>query len=198
MPAQRSGEKPMKPTKTFQFTLILKNVDENTPKLEDTLYEANCDDSLINFRSGAVYLDFDREASSLEEAVISAIRDVQSASTEIKVASVAPENLVTESEIAKRLNKNRQTISLWIKGARRKTFPHPVMRLSEKSPLWNWSEVIKWLYDNSIISDSELVDNALFLANINAALEECDKKTRDLRYGLLKKINFYDSHQHRR
>ncbi len=87
-------------------------------------------------------LCIDREAASLEEAVISAIKDVKSASTDVEVASVAPENLVTESEIAKRLNKSRQTVSLWIKGARRKAFPHPVMRLSEKSPLWNWSEPV--------------------------------------------------------
>ncbi|GEM_PF-6859778 len=45
----------MKPTKPFQFTLILKNVDENTLQLEDSLYGASCDDALINFRSGAVY-----------------------------------------------------------------------------------------------------------------------------------------------
>jgi hypothetical protein len=29
-------------------------------------------------RNGIIYLDFDREAASLEEAVISAIKDVQS------------------------------------------------------------------------------------------------------------------------
>jgi hypothetical protein len=180
----------MKPVKTFRFTLILKNVDENTSLLEDSLYAANCDDALINFRGGAVYMDFDREAPSLEEAVISAIKNVKSASIEAEIASVAPENLVTESEIAKRLNKSRQIISLWIRGNRRKSFPHPVMRLSEKSPLWNWSEVTKWLYDNNIITDNELVENALFFANINAALEECDKKTRDFRHSLLEKIGF--------
>lgn len=187
----------MKSAKTFQFTLILKNVDENTPELEDSLYDTGCDDALINFRSGAVYLEFDREASSLEEAVISAINDIKSASIDVEVASVAPENLVTESEIAKRLNKNRQTVSLWIKGERRQSFPHPVMRLSEKSPLWNWSEVTQWLYKSNIISDNELVENALFLANINAALEECDRKTRDLRNSLLEKIGFRDLQHYR-
>lgn len=188
----------MKTTKTFQFTLVLKNVNESTPTLEDSLYEANCDDGLINFRSGAVYIDFDREASSLEEAVISAIKDVKSAALDAEIASVAPENLVTESEIAKRLNKSRQTVSLWIKGERRQSFPHPVMRLSEKSPLWNWSEVCVWLYDNNIITDIELVENALFLANINAALEECDKKTREIRCRLLEKIGFRGLQQHHR
>ncbi len=62
----------------YQFTLVLKNVDEDTPNLEDSLFQAGCDDSLINFRNGTVYLDFDREATSLEEAVMSAIKNVVS------------------------------------------------------------------------------------------------------------------------
>jgi hypothetical protein len=178
----------MNQTKIYQFTLVLKNVDEKTASLEDSLYEAGCSDALINFRNDAVYLEFDRESSSMEEAVISAIKDVQSSSIDIEVASVAPENLVTESEIANRLNKGRQTISLWIKGARRKSFPHPVMRVSQKSPLWNWYEVVVWLFKNELIKDEKMVDEALFLANINAALEEQDKKTRKIRHDLLERI----------
>ena len=174
--------------KIFQFTLVLKNVDENTPNLEDSLYEAGCDDALINYRNGAVYLDFDRESVSLEESVISAIKDISAASIEIEVASVAPENLVTEMEISKRLNTSRQAISLWTKGERRGSFPHPVMRLAEKSPLWKWDEVSEWAYQNNVIKDKEIVQDAEFLANINAALEEQDKKTRDIRNKLLKKI----------
>lgn len=183
----------MKKLNTFRFTLVLKNVDENTPDLEDSLYEAGCDDALINFRNRAVYLDFDREAISLEEAVISAIKNVKSASLEIEIAAVAPENLVTESEIAKRLNKSRQTVSLWIKGERRKSFPHPVMRLAEKSPLWKWNEVTNWLYCNKIINDKKLVKNAAFFANINGALEECDKGIRKIRHALLEKISLSDN-----
>src|SRR5579872_2338859 len=113
----------MKPIKTFQFTIVLKNLPENINNLEDSLYEAGCDDALVNFRNGAVYLDFDRTASSLEEAVVSAIKNIQSMDAE--VASVAPDNLVTESEIAKRLQVTRQTVSLWIKRKRRQSFPYP-------------------------------------------------------------------------
>lgn len=180
----------MNQAKTYQFTLVLKNVNEKTPGIEDSLYDAGCDDALINFRNGVVYLEFDREGSSIEEAVISAIKDVKSASIDVEVASVAPENLVTESEIAKRLNLKRQTVSLWIKGARRKAFPYPVMRLSEKSPLWNWNEVVTWLFKNKIINDIEIAEKALFFANINAALEERDRKIRKFRHNLLERISF--------
>lgn len=174
--------------KTYQFTLILKNVDEHTPHLEDSLFEANCDDALINFRNGTVYLDFDRQASSLEEAVISAIKNVHSASINAEVIGVAPENLVTESEIAKRLQKSRQIVSLWIKKERRQSFPHPVMCLAGKSPLWSWLDVVKWLVNNNIIQDDQIIEYAFFFFNINAALEERDKVTRNFRAQLLKKL----------
>lgn len=180
----------MKQHNSYQFTLVLKNVDEKTPDLEDSLYEAGCDDALINYRNGAVYLEFDRDADSLEDAVVSAIKNVRSAAIDADVASVAPENLVTESEIAKRLNVSRQTVSLWIKGERREGFPPPVMRLSEKSPLWHWNEVVVWLFRNDVIKDQQMLDNALFFANINAALGELDKNARDMRHHLLERIAF--------
>jgi len=173
---------------TYQFTLVLKNVNENTKDLEDIFFDAGCDDALIHFKNRAVYLAFDREASSLEEAVISAIKDVQSSSLDVEVSSVAPENLVTESEIAKRLQFSRQTVSLWIKGKRRKLFPHPIMRLAEKSPLWKWDEVCVWLYENKIIKDKKIVENALFITNINAALEERDNKAKKIRQHLLERL----------
>ncbi len=177
----------MKPIKTFQFTIVLKHISEDIDNLEDSLYEAGCDDALINFRNGAIYLNFDREAFSLEEAVVSAIKNIQS--IDIEVTSIAPDNLVTESEIAKRLEVTRQTVSLWIKGKRRQSFPSPVMRLSEKSPLWKWTEVTEWLYENKIITDKKVVEDALFFVNINAALEERDIRTRKIRHNLLERIS---------
>lgn len=90
--------KMMKATHTFRFTLILKDVNENSTNLEDILYETRCDDALISTRNGTVFLDFDREATSLEEAIISAIKSLHS--KKIQVAGIAPDTLVTESEIA--------------------------------------------------------------------------------------------------
>ncbi len=62
------------------------------------------------------------------------------------------------------------------------------MRLDEKSPLWKWDEVVQWLYSSKIVNDKELVNNATFISNINAALEECDKNTRKVRHALLEKL----------
>ena len=144
----------MNKTKIYNFTLILSGVNEKTDRLEDELFQAGCDDALINYRDNAVFLDFDRESSSFEKAVISAIKNVESTHLNIKVTGVAPDDYVSESEMAKRLNLKRQTISLWVKGNRRskQPFPTPVMKLTEKSPLWRWYEVTKWLHLQKKIS----------------------------------------------
>jgi len=175
--------------KTYQFILVLNNVDENTANLEDSLYEAGCDDALVNFRNGRVYLDFDRKAASLEEAVMSAIENVELSSIKATVASVAPDNIVTESEIAKRLNVKRQTVSLWIKGERRNTnpFPKPIIKLLEKSPFWKWREVVEWLFQSKLIEENEMAENALFLETINVVLEERDTQLKRSREYILKK-----------
>lgn len=183
---------------TFQFTLILNNVDTITPGLEDSLYEAGCDDALINFRNGTVYLDFDRRASSLKEAVISAIKQIESSSLNAIVGGVAPDNFVTESEVAQRLSMKRQAISLWIKGQRRAStpFPSPKLKLTNKSPLWKWNEITEWLYANQIIKQKEIVETAMFIEDINAALEERNATTRAHRQKLVKKLTTHSSRNH--
>lgn len=182
----------IKKDKTYQFTLVLKNVDEFTENLEDSLYESGCSDALINFKNGTVYLDFDREAASLREAVISAIKDVETSPVKPIVASVGPEDFVTETEIAERLSFKRQAVSLWIKRKRRTEFPFPwpVMKLSSRSPFWKWKDVVEWLYDNKLIAENDSVENATFLENINAALEERDVKVFESRKNILDQLNF--------
>jgi hypothetical protein len=160
--------------KYFEFTLVLDKVDDNTPNLEDSLYEAGCSDALINFRSGTVYLDFTRKAISFNEAILSAIKQIESSPLGAKVISIAPDNLVSESEIAERLNLKRQAVSLWVKGKRRnkEKFPNPVRKLSEASPLWRWHEIVAWSIKNKIIREKAIFDEAIFIENLNLVLEE--------------------------
>ena len=176
--------------RNFNFTLILSNVDENTPTLEDSLFEAGCDDALIHFRNGAVYLDFDRQAPSIDDAIISAIKHVESASLGIKVIGIGPDDYVNESEMAKRLRIKRQLVSLWVKGERRVKipFPKPVMKISERSPLWRWYEVLQWLHQQSQIQDLQMIETAKFIENINAVLLERDQDVRDYRQKILAQL----------
>ena len=174
----------------YSFTLVLSGVSEQTAGLEDALFEAGCDDALINFRNGTVYLDFDRESSDFEIAVISAIKQVESLPYKITVVNVAPDDYVTESEVAKRLHIKRQAVSLWFKGLRhaKNPFPTPIMKLTEKSPLWRWSDVVEWLYQQKKITDSEMLDHAKFIGTLNIALMGRDKDTKNHQQKILKKL----------
>jgi len=73
---------------SFKFTLILSGVAEITPKLADTLYAATDGDIEFNMRNGMAFLVFDRQARSLQEAVKSAIRQVEEASVGVRVVRV--------------------------------------------------------------------------------------------------------------
>lgn len=185
---------------SYEFTLVLDGVDENTPSLEDTLFEAGCDDALINFRNGTVYLDFLRTDSSLKNAVLSAIRTVESCALGIKVIRILPDDLVSISDIAQRLDTDRQRVSMWVKGERRgkdKPFPPAIMKLSQKSPMWRWYSVVKWLYEENIIHDEKIIDYAKFLESINAVLAERDPEIKRYRHQILNELeNISSSKKH--
>jgi len=180
----------MKKLNIFEFTLVLGGVSDETENLEDQLFEASCDDALINFRYGTVYLDFSREAESFEEAVITAIKLIEHSKLNATVVRILPDELVNEADIAKRLDKSRQVVSLWVKKQRRQNnpFPGPIFKLSEKSPLWRWYDVVKWLYKQHLIKDSETVETANFIESINAILRERDNTVREYRHRILNRL----------
>ena len=164
--------KEMKMSNNYQFTLILDGVDDKTPGLEDALFESGCDDALINYKSGTVYLDFDREGDDLEAVILSAIKNIESSNIGAKIVSVAPEHLVSLSDIAERASLTRQAVSLFVQGERgRGDFPKPVLKIVNKSPLWRWSSVAEWLYQQGKIRDHHIVDYANIVEDINGALE---------------------------
>ncbi len=59
------------------FTLIVEGIDLQAEPTIDALFEAGCDDATVGRVDGVQYIDFDREAESLGEAIISATRDVE-------------------------------------------------------------------------------------------------------------------------
>jgi hypothetical protein len=64
---------------TFHFTVILEGLNDISEELTNRLFEAGCDDTLLRCCDGVVYLDFDRDATSLADAVGSAVRDITAA-----------------------------------------------------------------------------------------------------------------------
>jgi hypothetical protein len=61
------------------FTLRVAGIDPARGDYEDRLYKAGCGDALIAVIDGVVYLDFDREGPSFEQAVVSATDAVKAA-----------------------------------------------------------------------------------------------------------------------
>jgi len=74
--------------KTFRFSLVLSGVAEITPALSDALYEATGGDIELSLRDGVALLEFERMASSLKQAIESAIREVEGASVGARVVRV--------------------------------------------------------------------------------------------------------------
>lgn len=177
---------------SHQFTLVLDGVDENTPDLEDFLFEAGCDDALINYKNGTVYLDFDRVGEDLEQSIISAINNVESTELGATIISVAPEHLVSLSDIAERVSMTRQAISLFMLGERGAgSFPKPVLKIANKSPLWRWSAVAEWFYQQGKITNHDIIDNANVVEDINAVLELRNSKTFKHRRNILDRLEHH-------
>ena len=60
-----------------QFTLIVEGPDLQDGVFIDRLFEAGCDDAAAGRIDGVQYVDFDREAASYDEAVLSAVADIE-------------------------------------------------------------------------------------------------------------------------
>lgn len=59
----------------FRFTLDLQT--DFFDGIEDLIYDAGCSDALVYSQNGRVYLDFDREADTKDQAIESALKALQ-------------------------------------------------------------------------------------------------------------------------
>jgi hypothetical protein len=162
----------------FDFALVLSGITELSEEVMDNLFAAGCNDATPTLVYGNIWLEFSRTSRSLKDAILSAIRDVCKSNIGAKVVQVAECDLVTQSEIARRIGKSRQYVHQLITGARGLGgFPPPVSQLSEEVLLWQWCAVSWWLCQNNWIKP-ELVENAETIAAINLALETSHQRGR--------------------
>ncbi len=139
----------------FDFTLILSGITDFTDEQVDTLYSAGCDDATVAQRGGRVYMTFSREADSMIGAIISAIENIQKADIGASVLRIDTCNLVTQAEVARRLDRSRQNMEQYVSGKRGPGgFPAPACNIKEGQPLFYWCEVAYWAYQNNILSES--------------------------------------------
>jgi hypothetical protein len=160
------------------FALIVKGVSELTEEVEDRLFKAGLDDATLSIRYGLLYIEFSRVAKSLKDAILSAIRDVQKAGIGAEVLRVDECNLVTSSEIARRIGRTRQMVHQYMNGQRGPGgFPPPECHLNEGKPLWAWCAVSYWMVQNNILRPEESW-NAEVVFAINNALENERQRQR--------------------
>jgi hypothetical protein len=69
--------------KTYEFDVVLQGVAEITDEQADALFAAGCDDGTPSSSQGVAWVHFDREAASLEEAIRSAVAQVQAAGFQV-------------------------------------------------------------------------------------------------------------------
>lgn len=78
---------------TYTFSVILGDQTEMTEDLAEALAAAGCDDGLAGSCGGVAAVIFDRQAESLEQAVRSAIADVQKAGCRAAWVKIEPHDL---------------------------------------------------------------------------------------------------------
>jgi len=162
--------------KTFEFSVVASGLDPEAEDFADRFFNAGCDDATISFQKGHIIVDFAREANSIDEAIVSAVKGVSAAGAQVD--RVEPDPLVNLSDIAARAGMSRAAMTQYSKGQRGKEFPAPVARVTSDSPLWDWATVAKWLFQNEKISRDMAIEAEAVRA-ANAAIVSHDDKLQE-------------------
>ncbi|MCY4600761.1 MAG: hypothetical protein OXF27_12685 [Acidobacteria bacterium] len=150
------------------FTLIVDGPDLQDDAYIDMLFEAGCDDGTVGRTDGIQYIDFDRDAPSFDEAILSAVTDVERVAG-AEVVRVADAGLVSMTDIAARIGRTRESVRLLVTGGRGPGgFPPPVTDPRGRYRLWRWSDVANWL--TTQLGEGTLPDDRA-ATTVNASLE---------------------------
>jgi hypothetical protein len=151
------AEKPC--PREHDFALVIGNAGPLSTELMNRLHDVGCDDATASTRSGALHLTFCREAPTLRDAILGAIRDVRRAGVGLEHLRVDSRNLVTLSEIARRVQRSKQLVHQYSSGHRGPGgFPPPCTHINDRTPLWQWCEVASWLVRHNMIKPEALAD----------------------------------------
>ncbi len=125
---------------TFHFTLIVDGPELQDQPLIDRLFEAGCGNATAGFSDGVQYVDSDRVAGALDDAILSAIDDLEQLKG-VEVIRITDAGLVSLADIAARAGRTRENARLLVSGTRGPgKLPKPVTNPHNRHQLWRWSE----------------------------------------------------------
>ncbi len=131
----------------------------------DAFYEAGCDDALVGTTGCRLRIVFDREAETVEAAVLSAIADVRKAGYQVERIEEGDD--VDLAAMAERLGKSRQEIQDLVDGVVGPgDFP---LSISGYKTKWSWREVTTWLVAAGL-AEPVVAETARVIAVVDAAL----------------------------
>jgi hypothetical protein len=84
------------PIREHEFTVILASP-EQSEEDANALYEAGCFDGSISASGGVTRIDFHRQGANLEDAIRSAIANVQSSGFQVAQVVIEPKSLMQDS-----------------------------------------------------------------------------------------------------
>lgn len=115
--------------------------DLSQDQLESSLFQAGCDDAIIGLgQKGRLALNVTREGASAEQAILSALQDVQRALPEARLVEAGPD-FVGISDMASLLMFSRQNMRKLIQ-THMASFPLPVHEGA--SAIWHLCDVLAW------------------------------------------------------
>ena len=154
---------------TFTLKYQLADDDCDPDVLVERLGEAGCDDALVGLgQPGRLALEFTREAADADEAVRSALADVNHATPSAKLIEVAPD-LVGLTDVADIVGVSRQNMRKLML-AHPGSFPAPVHEGS--ASLWHLADVLAWLQaKGSYALAKDVFDVARVALQVNVAKE---------------------------
>jgi len=140
MAASTMGTKTMSEYE-FTLTFSLPGEDDNPEQYLDALYESGCDDAVLGTgQPGTIGLDFVREAESAEDAVRSAIANVEAAIPGAELVEAKPDlvGLTDVADIAQCSRQYVRKVTMTIK-----RFPRPAVT-GRKVQLWHLCDVAQF------------------------------------------------------
>lgn len=167
-----------KKKRSFNFILVLEGISNPDTDIADIFFDSGCSDATLSIRDQVAYLEFDRKSNSLQDAIVSAVRNVLDTGLEVRINAIEPGDYVTTAEIARRLNLSRQYIQLLKSGNRGSiTFPAPISGIQSGILIYSWARILFYFYEINKSVEKEDVINAQIFKLYNDILD----KTKYLR-----------------